>query len=148
MTLLALDLGTKMGWAVHSNGNVNSGMQSFADTRFSGGGIRYLKFTKWLDSLPQPTQIVFEEVRKHSATDAAHVYGGFLAALTAWCEEHNIPYQGVPVGTIKNSWTGKGNAGKPVMIAEAKRRGYTATDDNEVDALALMHYWIDEGMFE
>ena len=31
-------------------------------------------------------------------------------ALTAWCEEHELPYQGVPVGTIKRYATGKGNA--------------------------------------
>ncbi len=34
-----------------------------------------------------------------------------MGHLTAWCEHHNIPYQGVPVGTIKKHATGKGNAG-------------------------------------
>ena len=45
-------------------------------------------------------------------TDAAHVYGGFLATLTSWCEQRAIAYQGVPVGTIKRFITGKGNADK------------------------------------
>ena len=84
--LLALDLGTKMGWATHTSSGINSGMQSFANDRFSGGGMRYLKFEKWLSSLPTPTQVVYEEVRRHVATDAAHVYGGFMAVLTKWCE--------------------------------------------------------------
>jgi Holliday junction resolvasome RuvABC endonuclease subunit len=119
-------------------------MQSFANDRFSGGGMRYLKFEKWLMGLPKPSQVVFEEVRRHAATDAAHVYGGLMATLTKWCESEGIPYQGVPVGTIKKFWTGKGNGKKDVMIAEANRRGFDTKDDNEADALALLHYWMNE----
>ncbi len=144
--LLALDLGTKAGWATTSNGVIDSGVQIFANDRFSGGGMRYLKFQKWLEEMPRPTQVVFEEVRRHRGTDAAHVYGGLMAHLTAWCEKHQIPYQGVPVGTIKKAWTGNGNAGKNLMIDEAKKRGFTPKDDNEADALALLHYWLEEGV--
>ena len=60
--------------------------------------------------------VYFEEVRRHMGVDSAHVYGGLLATLTAWCEHHQIPYQGVPVGTIKKNATGKGNASKDEMI--------------------------------
>ena len=144
--LLAIDLGTKAGWATCSNGNITSGVQSFANDRFSGGGMRYLKFEKWLGEMPKPSQVVFEEVRRHRGTDAAHVYGGLLAVLTKWCEANSIPYQGVPVGTIKKSFTGNGNAGKNLMITEAKKRGYKPADDNEADALGLLHYWIEEGI--
>lgn len=144
--LLALDLGTKTGWATHSNAGITYGMQSFANDRFSGGGMRYLKFEKWLMGLPKPSQVVFEEVRRHRATDSAHVYGGLMATLTKWCESEGIPYQGVPVGTIKASWTGKGNSNKEAMIAEANRRGFKVDDDNAADALALLHYWMSEGI--
>ena len=82
--------------------------------------------------------IYFEEVRRHVGTDAAHVYGGFLATLTAWAESCGIPYQGVPVGTIKRHATGKGNADKAAMIAAARAKGYSPGDDNEADALALL----------
>ena len=145
--LLALDLGTKCGWATHSNAGIQHGMQEFKTDRFSGGGMRFLKFEKWLSEMPRPSQVVFEEVRRHAATDAAHVYGGLMAIVTKFCEQYAIPYQGVPVGTIKRSWTGKGNSKKDVMIAEAKKRGYKdVDDDNTADALALLHYWIDECM--
>ena len=97
-------------------------------------------------TLPKPSQVVFEEVRRHAATDAAHVYGGLMATLTKWCESEGIPYQGVPVGTIKKFWTGKGNGKKDVMIAEAKRRGFNVDDDNEADAIALLHCWMNEGI--
>ena len=63
-----------------------------------------------------------------------------MATLTAWCEHHQIPYQGVPVGTIKKHATGKGNAGKDDMIASVRLHGHTPVDDNEADALALL-YW-------
>ena len=143
--LLALDLGTKCGWATHSNAGITHGMQEFKNDRFSGGGMRFLKFEKWLMELPQPSQVVFEEVRRHAATDAAHVYGGLMATLTKWCEQNKIPYQGVPVGTIKKFWANSGNANKQKMIEAGKNRGYTeVTDDNTMDALALLHYWLDE----
>ena len=49
-----------------------------------------------------------------------------------------VPYQGVPVGTIKRHATGKGNAPKVAMIAAARGRGYSPADDNEADAIALL----------
>jgi hypothetical protein len=64
--------------------------------------------------------VYFEEVRRHAGVDAAHAYGGFMAHLTAWCEHHQIPYQGVPVGTIKKHATGKGNANKDQMIGAVR----------------------------
>ena len=92
--------------------------------RFDGGGMRYLRFTNWLteiDRLSGPISAIwFEEVRRHAGTDAAHVYGGLMATLTAWAELRGIPYEGVPVGTIKRHATGKGNAPKDAMIAAAR----------------------------
>ncbi len=85
----------------------------------------------------------FEEVRRHLGTDAAHCYGGFLAVLSAWCEENNIPYQGVNVKTIKRFITGKGNASKSEVIESVKEKGFSPRDDNEADALALMFYIMD-----
>ena len=82
--------------------------------------------------------IWFEEVRRHAGTDAAHVYGGLMATLTAWAELRGVPYQGVPVGTIKRHATGKGNAPKEAMIAAAHGRGFSPADDNEADAIALL----------
>jgi hypothetical protein len=84
--------------------------------------------------------VYFEEVRRHLGVDAAHAYGGFLGGLMAWCEEHSIPYEGVSVGIIKKFITGKGNAGKTAVINAVKAFGYNPEDDNEADALALLHY--------
>jgi len=146
-TLLALDLGTTTGWAVLGHdGSITSGTESFKPHRFEGGGMRFLRFKRWLTEIKQSTEgidaVYFEEVRRHLGVDAAHAYGGFMAHLTAWCEHHQIPYQGVPVGTIKKHATGKGNAGKDEMIAAMKALGHSPADDNEADALALLQFAI------
>ena len=148
-TILALDLGTTTGWAMLCDGTITSGSQSFRPQRFEGGGMRFLKFKRWLADTKACTDgldaVYFEEVRRHAGVDAAHAYGGFLAHLTAWCEHHQIPYQGVPVGTIKKSWCGHGNASKETMIEEAKLRRFNPKDDNEADALALLNWAMLQG---
>ena len=110
--------------------------------------MRYLRFKQWLNqiknSLGDIHVVSFEEVRRHASTDSAHVYGGLMATLTSWCEHHNIPYSGVPVGTIKRHCTGKGNAGKAEMIAAVQAKGYPITDDNEADALALLFFTMEQ----
>ena len=147
-TILALDLGTNTGWALHHlDGSIISGTQCFKPQRFEGGGMRFLRFKRWLNELLSASHsinaVYFEEVRRHAGVDAAHAYGGFMGHLTAWCEHHNIPYQGVPVGTIKKHATGKGNAGKEDVIASVRARGHAPVDDNEADALALLHWAIE-----
>lgn len=133
ITVLCLDLGTKSGWALRSSDRVVS----------SGTA----EFKQWLNQMlaavDQIDAIYFEEVRRHLGVDAAHAYGGFLAHLTAWCEQHGIAYEGVPVGTIKRHVTGKGNANKAKVIQAVRQLGYYPTDDNEADALALLHWVID-----
>lgn len=145
---LALDLGTTTGWALKPrDGAIAHGFVSFRPQRFEGGGMRFLRFKRWLSEINAVAgdiqSVYFEEVRRHAGVDAAHVYGGLMATLTAWCEHHNIPYQGVPVGTIKKHATGKGNASKEEMISAMRDKTHPVSDDNEADALALLHWAID-----
>ena len=144
-TILALDLGTQTGWALLHQGTTTSGTLTFKNDRYQGGGMRYLRFSKWLDDMQGLaggilSEVYFEEVRRHLGVDAAHVYGGFLATLTGWCEREGIPYEGVGVGTIKHHATGKGNASKQDVIASLKAKGYHPRDDNEADDLALLEW--------
>ena len=146
--ILALDLGTTTGWALRSHdGLIISGSASFRPGRYDGGGMRYLRFTNWLtelDRLSGPIAAIwFEEVRRHAGTDAAHVYGGLMASLTSWGELRGIPYEGVPVGTIKRHATGKGNAPKQAMIDAARAKGFSPADDNEADAIAILLWALD-----
>jgi hypothetical protein len=143
--VLAIDLGTTTGWALRTmDGQIAHGSASFKPGRYEGGGMRYLRFKRWLSEMRVLANdihsVYFEEVRRHVGVDAAHVYGGLLATLTAWCEHHNLPYQGVPVGTIKKHATGKGNASKDEVMQAMRALGHPVTDDNEADALALLHW--------
>jgi Holliday junction resolvasome RuvABC endonuclease subunit len=149
MTILALDLGTRSGWAMRVGLATFSGWWDFRPQRHEGGGMRFLRFRQHIGTLcaeNRPDTVYYEEVRRHLGTDAAHIYGGLLATLTAWCEAERIPYEGVPVGTIKRFWTGSGNASKEEMKSACQAHGFYMTmptnkiDDNEADALALLHW--------
>ncbi len=144
-TMLALDLGTSTGWALRTaDGLITSGTLSLRPGRFDGGGMRYLRFSGWLgelDRLSGPVAAIwFEEVRRHAATDAAHVYGGLMATLTAWAELRGVPYQGVPVGTWKRRLCGKGNASKGEVIEAVIANGFSPASSDEADALAILHW--------
>jgi len=149
--ILALDLGTKTGYAIgDKKGPISSGMMNFATKRNEGGGMRYVRFSRWLKHIiaqQRITEIYYEEVRRHAGTNAAHVYGGFMSHLTAICDEvdNELPYQSIPVGSIKKHATGRGNASKPEMIRAAITKGWMpkgSEEDNEADALHILDYAI------
>ncbi len=140
--ILALDLGTKTGWAMIDNGRVSSGSVSFKHTHFDSTGCRFSRFRRWLGTKGhcQFDDVVYEAVRRHNGTIAGQTYGGFMATLQIWCDAEGLPYEGVPVGTIKKFATGNGNASKLAMIGAMEVRGHKPQDHNEADALALL-YW-------
>ena len=108
-----------------------------------------MKFREQLNRLSGIGEVVFEGVRRHRGVDAAHVYGGLLATLTAWCEEHQIPYDARSVQAIKIFSAGKGNADKAAVITAVEGWGFRPKNDNEADALALLHLRLSEtGQFE
>lgn len=143
-TILALDLGTKTGWAIKTEiEEITSGSQSFHSKRHEGAGMRYLKFKRWLEQMIESngiTEVYYEEVRRHVGTDAAHVYGGLQSQLQVICVEKGIPFSSVPVGTIKKSATNKGNASKEQMVEAARQAGFDPKDDNQADAIHLLRY--------
>lgn len=144
-TILALDLGTQTGWALHAGGKIRSGSESFHVKKKERSGTRWVRFRRFLidtRSAAEIDAVYYEDVRRHIGTTAAHVYGGFLATLEAWCEINNIQIFPVGVGQIKKHATGKGNAKKQCMIDAAQNRGFEIIDDNQADALALLSYAI------
>lgn len=158
MNILALDLGTTSGFAAVVNGRLEHGAQNFSPGKHQGGGMRGLRFERWLVDLldtVQPGAVYFEKVRAHSNphggfnVDAAHIYGGLELILTMTCDKRSIPYLGLDVATIKRAAVGKGVASKDAMIAEARRRGWEphhgrgwdikrTGDQDEADALFVL----------
>jgi len=144
MNILAIDLGTTTGWARSSrDGSIVGGSEKFAPKRMEQAGQRWLKFRAFLSEQRQQAggeihAVYFEDVKQHAGTIAAHVYGGFRAMLEAWCAANNVRMIGLGVGTVKQHWTGKGNADKAAMIAAARGKGFAPIDDNHADALAIL----------
>jgi len=129
MTILGIDPGSNAGWAVrYEDGRYDSGvweLQPQRTRRFDGGGMRYVRFKKYLAELldlAKPDQVVFEEVRRHKGVDAAHCYGAIVGHLMAMCEERGIPYTTVRVSDVKKTATGKGNADKEKILAAAREK--------------------------
>ena len=144
MNILAIDPGTKCGYAVSTNDKITaSGTWNLKGGRYEGGGMRFVRLRKYIDEVHKAVtleRVVFEEVRRHMGTDAAHIYGGIVAVITAFCEEETIPYEGIPVGTIKKFATGKGNSNKEVMMEAARKKwpDLPLVDDNHADALWIL----------
>lgn len=139
--VLAFDLGTKTGWCFGTGGApLISGVMDLKPGRFDSSGMRFVRFisaTRRLVQTHAPDIIVFEEVRAHRGTDAAHIYGGLLAHLQVIALDEGIQYEGHTVQAIKRYATGRGNADKPAMLAAVREWGYRPADDNEADAIAL-----------
>lgn len=148
VAVLAVDPGTHCGFALRDkSGQIISGTWHLKGGRFEGGGMRFLRLKKEIQSIHELIdfkEVYFEEVRGHKGTDAAHIYGGIVAVLTSFCEERQIPYEGIPVGTIKKHATGKGNSNKECMLEAANKRwpDQNIKDDNQGDALWLLDFVI------
>jgi Holliday junction resolvasome RuvABC endonuclease subunit len=140
MNTLALDLGTATGFAMWKDGEILSGLKKLRHDKHASG-VRALDFYRWLTQMIREHSVneaYFERVYAHSGVEAAHLYGYFMHALAAVCEEHGVKCVGLSVGAIKKFMTGKGNATKEEMIAAARLRGFEPVDDNEADALAIL----------
>lgn len=149
VNVLALDLATKCGWAYRTrDGKQRSGVERFAPGKGGHNGQRWLAMRQWLTEAAREMGgvhvVYFEDVKRHVSNLSARAYCGYLAILEAWCATNNVPMVGVGVGTIKKHWTGKGNADKDAMVAEAKRRGIRVIDDNHADALAILAYGVQQ----
>ena len=139
MSILALDLGTKCGWATEED----SGVWNLKPSTHESAGERYRKFQDLLENLLwEIDYVVYEEVHAHIGVEAAHVYGGLVAVLQCECLKKEISYRGIGVQTIKKHATGHGNAKKDDMLIAAtlKFPHINIIDDNHADALHLLDY--------
>lgn len=144
VNILALDLGTKLGWALQlRGGQITHGTESFAPRKSWSPGQRWQRFRTFLRQVVAHNNvhvIAYEDVKRHAGTDAAHAYGAFLAITELVADSHRVRLLPVGVGTIKKHWTGKGNADKAAMLAQARARGYRPETDNDADDLAILSW--------
>lgn len=149
MNVLALDLATRTGWALLENGRVEHAVESFATRRDESPGMRWLKFRRWLDWIAgerfTPDLVVYESWVASRTGGSGEITAGFTTRVVEFCTERRIDYKGVPPAELKKWTTGKGNAGKPLMLAAVNRRWNLRIDDfDEADAFALLQYALAE----
>jgi len=151
--ILALDLGTKTGYAFNAGGTFQCGTWILATpreiTQFSKERLnrrrdpRVLQLRERLKVF-SPDIVVFEDVQFASSTYQVQLWSALRAAV--WLTFPDILVDCVPVGTLKRFATGHGSATKEMMAASLRRKHpsiWTASnvlDDNAVDA-AWLHLW-------
>ena len=149
IAILALDLGTKTGWALRNrSGSIRCGTQSFTPKASWSEGQKWARYRAWLADTIREQQVhavVFEQVIRHEVQgrplwDAAHAYGAFEAITHMVCDQFNITAQGVNLTTVKKHFTGNGRAKKGDMIARAKALGFKPDTDNAADALGILDW--------
>jgi Holliday junction resolvasome RuvABC endonuclease subunit len=142
LKILALDLGTYMGWA-HVCGV--SGTWNLSVQKDESSGMRLLRLRGKLNAVKESEGIdliCFEAFRYTSQQSAAVVLGEIQATVKLWCHDNGAEYKGYSPTEIKKHATGRGNAGKSDMresaIAKWGEARIGPMDDNEVDALWLL----------
>jgi len=142
-TILALDLGTKCGYAVITGRKlVASGQWKLSIRKGGERGDRWVTFREDLTHhvrAYKPRVIAYERVRRHVGTTAAHVYGGFLAMLELDAlTMPNVEWMPIEVTQWKKMTVGKGNATKADVRAYVdKLYRITARSEDEADAIAI-----------
>lgn len=143
LLVLGVDLGTTSGYCYRYHDKVTGeptskihlGLWDLSAGNFDSGAVRFARLRRLLGLLG-PGLIGYEDA-KVQVNDLSglggprakvvgtilinlrmsELFGAFKATLAAWSEEHDVPAQGFPVGTIKKRATGKGNANKEAIVA-------------------------------
>lgn len=141
MNILALDCGTKTGWASFVDGRIESGVQDFSLKRGESKGIRFLRFNTWLVGmldLIKPYVVVYE-LAHFRGGHATEILVGMTTRIEEFCEERKIEYSSVHSATLKKFATGGGKANKEDMMkAAALKFGRIIDSDDEADALLIL----------
>lgn len=135
LSVLALDLSlTSTGWA-HTDGGIGT-------IEVDGSGVERLDaILGRIIELSVGADLVLVEGYSMGSRKTSHAHAlGELGGLVRWSLwVRGIPYVEVPPSCLKKLATGKGNAKKEAVLAEAIRRlGYAGCSTDEADALWLL----------
>lgn len=140
--ILAIDPATRCGWA-HECGI--SGVWDLSIRRDESSGMRLIRLQSKLMELLKSSNVtlVVYEAARHAAPKmqgALVVQAEIQGVIKITCDQQNVAWRGYSPTEIKKFATGKGNAKKPDMIGAACRlASKQITDDNEADAICLLH---------
>lgn len=145
--ILALDLGTTTGFALHDGRDVvRSGVWRFTASSPSSAyaelrhDLRLLLF--WLPPLDpargEAHLLAYEAVpaQAHAGGDAAHRWGGFEAIVLAECEAERVRYLGIRPAAWKRAAGLRSATGEAEALAAAQRRWPGVVFGSEDEAVA------------
>jgi len=136
--ILALDQASKLGWALSKD---SYGIWDLTTRKDESIGMKLLRFEAKLIEVIELSKInlvVYERVAGRFKSSLIHA-AKLVAIIESTCEKRGINYRAYSAKEIKQFATGKGNCGKPAMIAAAKEKlGYLGNNDNEADALWIL----------
>lgn len=112
-------------------------------TTVSPPGLRGVERLQWIlrkvMGLVCNSDLVIVEGYAYARANQAHQIGELGGVIRLALYTRRIPYVEVAPSALKKVATGKGNAGKELVLVEAvKRLGYDGADNNVADALWLL----------
>lgn len=139
--ILALDLGTNLGFAYGKKEIIKSGSINLKKLALKDQPVPFLIFSA-LDHIVKdfkPNLIVAEIIRCHGSNGlkTAHFYGALLFCLKEWCYQNDVTLKFAEVMSIKKIFTGNGKASKDMMKKYAQKLGYHTNSYDEADAIAI-----------
>lgn len=162
MRILALDLGTQLGWATLHTGLGAMGVGELTDAGtivLAGAGdlkfakktrldrrldIRASTLTDFLWGQTRPDWIIFEDVRFASSQAQAHLWASFRGVVWTYARVKGVETDCLDTSKLKLWTTGNGGAKKEAMRIAARTRWPDLVcveyDDNAIDALCLLQW--------
>lgn len=154
--ILCLDLGRRTGWAIYNPKQAapwrDSGVYELYDPNAGDKQPEYddtqrfaalARFVMALHEAAGPLDVVvFEQVNGGTKGRQTQLINGYRAVVMLVASQIGAKCVNLPVGTIKKGFAGHGGADKAAMIAAAVKLGYRPFDDNEADAIAVMHTYL------
>lgn len=156
MKALALDLGTKTGFAYRDErGAIVAGTWRLATPKETKGAdrccadVRLHSLNKHLHDLfltSVPERVVFEDVQFSVSTAQTQLWSSLRTVMLLKAAAYNVPTSCCPVATLKKFATGSGRAEKSDMANSLRGLGDLTVDeiepldDNAVDAVHLLRW--------
>lgn len=153
--ILALDLGTNLGWAsyCHVKGATAGTLVLASDKALRDAkklrldrrlDIRIQALSLWLESQPVDL-LVWEDVKFCSSQAQGHLWGSMRGVLWSFAARRGILTDCLDTGKLKKWTTGSGSADKQAMEQAIRFRWpelvRSEYDDNAYDALALLQFF-------
>lgn len=140
--ILALDLATHCGFAFNPPGEEPEFGTEVLPSTGKAVGPFVAAYDKWLRGMldvQKPALVIYESPSLFAKTtpDTVIKLNG-LATHTEWvCYRKGLTVRSANPSSLKKFFAGHGKATKDDMKAEARRRGWKVSDDNQADACAV-----------